>query len=313
MIVVFGSINVDLITPVPKLPVRGETVIGDSYTLVQGGKGANQALAAARGAAPGQRVAMLGTIGPDQWGGFALERLREADVDLSLVAKGRQHTACGFISVDGKGQTLITVSPGANMETNAGALDRLQTPLSAKDWLMLQMEVQLEENWRALAKAKAAGARRVLNLAPAMPIGREVLNDLDVLVVNQPEAQLIGKVNGISGNHLDIARSLAVSHNLTCIATLGDQGSVAIERDGRGWRVARLSVDVVDTTGAGDAYVGYLVSALDRGNPLPEAMRFASAGASLSCETRGAQTAYLPRDAVEARMRELPPAKPIAA
>jgi ribokinase len=313
MIVVFGSINIDLITPVPKLPTRGETVIGDSYTLVQGGKGANQALAAAQGAAKGQRVAMLGTIGPDAWGKVALKRLRDAGVDLSLVSKGKIHTACGFISVDDKGQTLITVSPGANMETRATLIDKLPAPLGPKDWLMLQMEVKLEENWRALAKAKKAGAKRVLNLAPAMPIDERVLDNLDLLIVNQPEAQLIGKVRGVSGNHLAIARALAADHNLTCIATLGDKGSVAIEPNGKGWRVARLSVDVVDTTGAGDAYVGYLVSALDRGEPLQEAMRFASAGASLSCETRGAQTAYLPRTKIEKRARELPPAEQIAA
>src|SRR5215813_8456980 len=112
MIVVFGSLTVDLITPVARLPTRGETVVGGSYTLVPGGKGANQALAAALGADDGQRVAMIGTVGRDAWGDVALEKLRAAGVDLSLIAKGTGHTACGFISVDGHGQTLITVSPG---------------------------------------------------------------------------------------------------------------------------------------------------------------------------------------------------------
>src|SRR5690349_12868254 len=99
MIVVFGSLTVDLITPVERLPTRGETVVGGSYTLVQGGKGANQALAAALGGAAGQRVAMVGTVGSDAWGDFALDRLSAAGVDLSQIAKGREHTACGFISV----------------------------------------------------------------------------------------------------------------------------------------------------------------------------------------------------------------------
>lgn len=312
MIVVFGSINVDLITPVERLPMRGETVVGGDYTLVQGGKGANQALAAALGAAPGLRVAMVGTVGADAWGELALKRLRGAGVDLALIAKGRGHTACGFISVDGQGQTLITVSPGANMETRADALDRLQPGLRHGDWLMLQMEVPLAENWRALEKAKASGAKCVLNLAPAMPVDPAVLAKLDMLIVNQPEAQLIGAVLGIGATeHLDIAREIARRYNLTCIATLGEHGSVAIEANGSGWRVGRIDVDVVDTTGAGDAYVGYLIAALDRGAALPDAMRFASTGASLSCETRGAQSAYLTRTAIETRMRALPPATPI--
>jgi ribokinase len=309
MIVVFGSINVDLITPVERLPTRGETVVGGDYTLVQGGKGANQALAAALGAAAGQGIAMVGTVGTDAWGELALERLRDAGVGLALIGKGRGHTACGFISVDGQGQTLITVSPGANMETRADALDRLQPGLREADWLVLQMEVPLAENWCALEKAKAAGAKCVLNLAPAMPVDPAVLAKLDMLIVNQPEAQLIGRVLGIGATeHLDIAREIARRHDLTCIATLGEHGSVAIESNGDGWRVGRIDVDVVDTTGAGDAYVGYLVSALDRGVALPEAMRFASTGASLSCQTRGAQSAYLTRAVIETRMRNLPPA-----
>lgn len=305
MIVVFGSLTVDLITPVERLPTRGETVVGGSYTLVQGGKGANQALAAALGAADGQRVAMVGTVGSDAWGKVALERLRAAGVDLSNIAKGRGHTACGFISVDGDGQTLITVSPGANMETRADALT-----IGGGDWLVMQTEVTLGENWRALAKAKAAGAKAVLNLAPAMPVEPAVLAQLDMLIVNQPEAQLIGSVLGIgSSEHLVIAREIAKAYDLTCIATLGEHGSVAIEANGHGWRVGRIDVNVVDTTGAGDAYVGYLVAALDRGVALPEAMRFASTGASLSCETRGAQSAYLGRSEIERRMQALAPAE----
>src|SRR6185503_11206242 len=134
-------------------------------TLVQGGKGANQALAAKRGSGADQAVAMVGTIGGDVWGEVALEALRADGVDLSALAKGSGHTACGFISVDGHGQTLITVSPGANRATRA---DRLE--INAGDWRVMQMEVTLEENWRALEKAKAVGARAVLNLAPAMPV-----------------------------------------------------------------------------------------------------------------------------------------------
>jgi ribokinase len=305
MIVVFGSINVDLITPVARLPARGETVVGGDYTLVQGGKGANQALAAALGAAAGQRVAMVGTTGSDAWGGVALERLREGGVDLSAVVVGRGHTACGFISVDREGQTLITVSPGANMETRAALLDRLAPPLAKGDWLVLQMEVALEENWRALARAKAVGARVALNLAPAMPVDAAVLGQLDLLVVNEVEAAFVGAAQGLgTEDPVAIAQALALRHALTCVVTLGESGSIAVEPGGRGWRAGCPAVSAVDTTGAGDAYVGYLVAALDRGAVLSDAMRFASTGASLSCAVRGAQSAYQPREAIERRVGE---------
>jgi len=309
MIVVFGSITVDLITPVAQLPRVGETVIGGDYTIIPGGKGANQALAAALGAAPGQSVAMIGTIGADAWGRLALEHLRKAGVDLTLVGQGERRTACGFIAVDANGQTLITVSPGANMETRADAIAKLRTLLSKDDWLMLQMEVPLEENWRALKAAKAAGARTVLNLAPAMPIDDAILAGLDILIVNQPEAQFIGDRLGLASNNpLDIARTLATRFALTCVATLGEEGSLAVEPNGQAWRIGRPNVTVIDTTGAGDAYTGTLIAALDRGAPLPEAMRFASTAASLACESRGAQSAYRSCAVIKERMRDLAPA-----
>lgn len=306
MIVAFGSITIDLITPVPHLPMRGETVLGQDYAVVPGGKGANQALAAARGANAGQRVALVGTIGSDAWGEAALEHVRAADVDLSAVARGRLRTACGFISVDPQGQTIITAAPGASMETRAVQLDGLSPRLKAGDWLVLQMEIGLEENWRALRAAKAAGARTLLNLAPAMPVDGAVLADLDMLVVNEHEARTLGDLFkiGASGEE-DIARALASRFGLTCVVTLGEAGSLAVEPSDAMWRVGALPIAVVDTTGAGDAYVGYLVAALDGGAPLGEAMRFASAGASLSCTVTGAQTGYLTRAQVLARMAAL--------
>jgi ribokinase len=176
------------------------------------------------------------------------------------------------------------------------------------------MEIPLEENWRALKAAKTAGARTVLNLAPAMPIDDAILADLDILIVNQPEAQFIGDRLGLSSNNpLDIARTLATRFALTCVATLGEQGSLAVEPTGQAWRVGRPNVTVIDTTGAGDAYTGTLIAALDRGQPLHEAMRFASTAATLACESPGAQTAYRRRKEIEGRMSELAPASALTA
>ncbi len=310
MIVALGSITIDLITPVPHLPARGETVLGRDYAVVPGGKGANQALAAARGAQSGQRVVLVGTVGSDAWGEAALEHVRAAGIDLSSVARGRLRTACGFISVDPQGQTIITAAPGASMETRAAQLDELTPRLRRGDWLILQMEIRLEENWRALRAAKATGARTLLNLAPAMPVDAAVLGDLDMLVVNEHEARTLADLFGVPASaYEDIARVLASRFDLTCIVTLGAAGSIAVEATGATWSVGALPVAVVDTTGAGDAYVGYLTAALDSGAPLREAMRFASAGASLSCEVTGAQTGYRARTEVIARMAELAPTR----
>jgi ribokinase len=195
------------------------------------------------------------------------------------------------------------------METRAEAITKLRMPLRASDWLMLQMEVPLDENWRALKTAKAAGTRAVLNLAPAMAVPETALTDLDVLIVNEPEAQFMGDSLGLSTTDpLEIARALAGRFALTCVATLGEGGSIAVEPDGPSWRIGAPKVTVTDTVGAGDAYSGYLIAALDRSLALPEAMRFASTGASLACESRGAQTAYRRREEIEQRMMSLAPA-----
>jgi ribokinase len=170
------------------------------------------------------------------------------------------------------------------------------------------MEVPLEENWRALRSAKATRARTLLNLAPAMPVDEAVLRDLDILVVNEHEARTLADLFGISASgHEEISRALASRFDLTCIVTLGGAGSIAVEPSGARWSVGAPPVPVVDTTGAGDAYVGYLIAALEGGAPLGEAMRFASTGASLSCGVTGAQTGYLARADVMARMADLAP------
>ncbi|HEY5598861.1 MAG TPA: ribokinase [Kiloniellales bacterium] len=303
MIVVFGSLNVDLVMQVARLPRPGETVINGTYFLVPGGKGANQALAAARAAEDATLVAMAGCVGPDDWGGLAIRLLAEAGIDLTALKRGTLPTGCATVCVDAAGENAIAVASGANREAAADQVD--DRWLGTDTWLVLQMEVPAAENWRLIGRAKRRGARIVLNLAPAAAVPPDVLNDLDVLVVNEIEARML-----IDAPAEAAARDLARRHGLTCIVTLGSAGAVAAGPKGV-WQVGTLPVDVVDTTGAGDAFVGVLVAALAAGRPLPEALRRAAVGAALSCTVAGTQSSFAPAVAIANRLADLPPPIPL--
>ncbi len=307
MITVFGSLNVDFVMQVARLPQPGETVLGGRYFLVQGGKGANQACAAARA---GGKVAMAGMVGRDDWGDFALALLREAGADLTAVGRSGTGTACASILVDAAAENAIAVASGANLDARATQVADEQ--LGAGNLLVLQMEVSLPQNWILLERTKTLGARVLLNLAPAAPIPETALDLVDILVVNEIEAAMLDESLGLVGSEADsLADVLASRSGLTTITTLGRQGAVARGPQGA-WSVAAVPVTAVDTTGAGDAFVGCLAAALDEGQAMPEALRFASVGAGLCCTIAGAQSSLAWREQIEARLSDLPPAKEIS-
>lgn len=310
MIVVFGSLNVDIITKVEHLPVPGETVLCPGYLMVPGGKGSNQACAAARAAKgdpalASERIAMIGATGDDDFGPQATAMLADAGVDLSAMAKVPHPTACALIWVDAHGENSIVVASGANLHIRAA-----QVPdafLGPQTTLLLQMEVPAEQNWAVIEKAKAAGTRIVLNVAPAAPVPEAALKAIDVLVVNEIEAAMVAKEVGLAaGSPQESARALADRFALTVIVTLGGAGAAAFTADGA-WAVDALKITPVDTTGAGDAFVGVLAQGLDAGLDLPEAVRRASVGAALACLTLGCQSSYVGGDQIRARLGELPP------
>jgi ribokinase len=174
--------------------------------------------------------------------------------------------------------------------------------------VLCQNEIRMNETALILARAKAAGARTMLNLAPAGPLAAEVLDTLDILVVNEIEAQMAAGTS--EGEPVDLARRLATAHHLTCVVTLGAAGAVAVGPDG-GWQVGSLKIRPVDTTGAGDAFVGVLAAALDAGGSMPEALHRASIGAGLACLAMGAQSAQAHAAEIESRLGELPPPRPL--
>ena len=194
VIVVFGSLNVDLTVPVTHLPEPGETVLGPGYQMVPGGKGANQALAAARA---GGKVAMVGKVGRDGFADVALSELRAGGVDITRVERDEHPTGCALICVDSSGQNQIVLATGAN----ATALER-QVPdewLTPQTVVLMQMEVWPAQNWALVARASARGARILLNAAPAGPIPGIALAALDWLIVNETEAVAVAAGSGSGG------------------------------------------------------------------------------------------------------------------
>jgi ribokinase len=290
MILVFGSINVDLIVPVPRLPAAGETVLGDDYALLPGGKGANQALAARRA---GSEVMLAGAVGRDAFAGIALNLLRRDGVDLALVATVEQATGCAAITVSRAGENMIAVAPGANASARS---ERVPNELlDGRTILLVQMEVPFGETAALIRRARARGARCLLNFAPALPIDLGLLSEIDLLVANEHEAATIGP------DPVQLAGRLRRG----LVVTRGAIGAMAYFADGNRLHVPVLPIDAVDTTGAGDTFVGVLAAALDAGSSLELALRRASAGAGLACLAHGAQSAMPALAEIDAALRRL--------
>jgi len=290
MIVVFGSINVDLVVPVPRLPRAGETVLGGDYALLPGGKGANQALAARRA---GAEVVLAGAVGADSFAGIALDLLHGNGVDTRLVRVVEQPTGFAAIMVSSEGENTIAVAPGANASARSDQVpDEL---LSAVTTLVAQMEVPPSETAMLIRRLRTRGGYSLLNLAPALPIDIALLGEIDLVVANE------GETTGSDPEQL--ARRLRQG----LVVTRGAAGALAILRDGIRIEVPALAIEPVDTTGAGDTFVGVLAAALDLGSTLETALRRASAAAGLACLARGAQTAMPNGAAIAAAVGRLSP------
>ncbi len=302
MLVVFGSINQDMCFALDHLPVPGETILCSGYKMSGGGKGANQALAAARF---GAKTALVGRVGDDGPGMRLLAEIRREGVMTSGVVHSEQPTGCAIVLTDSKGENQITVAQGANAEASAE-----QVPddiLGEGNVVLMQMETSAEHNWDIINRAKENGAKTILNLAPAIHVPLEALQQLDYLIVNELEARQIAGKLGIKAeeNAALLARALAKQGNNTCIVTIGGNGSVAATPDDNIITVPCLPVDIVDTTGAGDAYCGTLAAALHEKMELPEAMKRASVAGSLSCTKRGAQPSFPHISEIEENLENL--------
>ena len=279
MILAFGSINLDLIFPLPHLPTPGETVLGPAMTIEPGGKGANQAVAAAR---DGARVVFAGAVGADALAQDALRLMRATDIDISRVITAEAATGCAAICVDPAGRNLIAVASGANLAARADQVE--PALLGPATTVLLQMEVPRAETEALIHRARAAGSRIILNLAPAAPLAEGALRTVDVLVLNEGEAAFLAAQLGCAAT----AAALHTRLDATIVITLGEQGLEAALPGGP-LRLPANQVQAVDTTGAGDCFTGVLAASLDRGLALPEALARAQAAAALCCTRPGTQ------------------------
>jgi ribokinase len=280
MIVVFGSINLDLIFALPHLPQAGETVLCPGARAEPGGKGANQAVAAAR---DGAAVVMVGAVGRDALAEGTLPLLRQAGVDLSrVVVTPEAGTACAAVQVDHAGHNAIAVGSGANLLTRSAQVeDALLIPATT---LLLQMEVDPAETAALIARAHGRVGRIILNLAPAAALPRAALSAVDILTVNETEAGWLAAHLGVADDAASLRRALGVD----IIRTLGADGLEAATTAGVSLMPAR-AIAPVDTTAAGDCFVGVLAAALDRGDTLTAALGRATAAAALCCTRPGSQ------------------------
>jgi ribokinase len=310
VIVVFGSLNMDLVMAVPALPRPGETVLCPSYRALPGGKGNNQAVAAARA---GGGVRLFGRVGPDGFGAALRSNLAANGIPDGDLRLAEAPTGCAAIAVDPAGENAIAVASGANLETRSG--DVPDAALAPGGFLLAQMEVPAEETRAVLRRAKAAGMRTVLNLAPApaSALGPDLMAALrdavDVLVVNEIEAAALAScLDGgeAPADEAALCRRLSDELRLACVMTLGGRGALACD-GARAWSVGALPVAAVDTTGAGDTFAGALVAAMDAGETLPHALRRAGAAAALACLGRGAQESMPHADRIAAALPGMPP------
>lgn len=304
MIVVFGSLNIDMLMRVERLPLPGETVKCPYYDWVPGGKGANQAVAASR-AQGGAKVAMVGKVGDDGFGTRCLNNLKKEGVNVSGIGLSALPTGCASVIFDRAGENQVIVASGANGDTTAD-----QVPneiLGEGNVVLMQMEVRADENWALIQRADAKGATTILNLAPALAVPKYALEALDYLIVNQIEArQIAGKLDlHIEDDAMKLAHALSKSCNLTCIITVGPHGSVAVQGQ-QGWRMPAMKLDeIVDTTGSGDAFCGAFAAAIHAKKPIQEALRRASIAGSLACTKIGAQSG-MPHDVdIDAHMESI--------
>jgi ribokinase len=293
-ICVVGSLNMDLVVQSPRLPRPGETLLGGPLVTFPGGKGANQAVAAAR---LGAAVTMVGAVADDSFGA-SLKRQLEADGVGLLLDIEKERTGVALITTEPSGENTIVVAPGANAALDPAFVKAAAATLMAVDFVVLGLEVRFEAVQAAAKAARAGKARVLLNAAPARPLSDDFLSSIDVLVVNQHEAV------ALSGGKQDatpdvLLRKLRARGPKLVVITLGAKGAVAMEGQEILTQPA-FKVEAIDAVAAGDAFVGAFTVALAEGRDLAAALRFACAAGALATTRRGAQPSLPRRPEVDA-------------
>ena len=297
-IVVVGSSNIDMVIKTDRIPQGGETVLGGEFVMVPGGKGANQAVCAAK---LGADVKLVARVGDDVFGEKSLENFRSVGIDTQFVTRDKAHpSGVALIGVDAKGENAIIVAPGANAALTPADVDRAKDAIADADVVVLQLEIPAETVNHTIELANELGVRIVLNPAPLRHIPTQVLGKVDVVVPNQHEAAgLLGRVG--EGAELDAesaARELRALGVKAVVITLGSEGAYVAD-DNVSQFIEPMKVKAVDTTAAGDAFTASLACGLSEGFDIVEAARFAARVAAISVTRMGAQPSMPTRNEVE--------------
>ncbi|HWJ35028.1 MAG TPA: ribokinase [Steroidobacteraceae bacterium] len=304
MIIVFGSINMDLVATVKSIVRPGETVLARDYRTFFGGKGANQAIAAGRAAPNGMKVTFAGAVGQDEYGKLCTANLNENGVSAQVSTVLGSPTGVAFISVDDSGENAITVVSGANSRISARQVS--DDMLSLSKVVVLQMESPFAQSSDVAARARQRGCRVLWNLAPVGPeldidSLKLLLARTDFFVVNESEAhQAAVLLKQESADSRETARMIAETYNLVCVVTLGGDGIWAAVPGGTSIEMRPPPTEVIDTTGAGDTFCGVLASGIAEGLHLEQCLERAVAAASLSCTSLGAQSSMPHRVSIDA-------------
>jgi ribokinase len=296
-IVVVGSVNMDLVIRVLRMPAPGETIAGSGFRTIPGGKGANQAVAAAR---MGAQVHLIGSIGGDDFGVRLSGGLADEGIDLTcLSVLEDESTGVAMIILDANGQNSIVLSPGANGRVTPDQIEACADMIAGAHILVCQLETPLTAVARAVDIAHDNGVPVILNPAPAVPLDRSLLAKVNYLIPNETEASLLSAVQVVDRETAEAAaRRLTDEGVKQVLITLGDKGVVCALKDRTMFSVPAISVPVVDTTGAGDTFVGSLAMELASGKPIREAVRYAQYAAALKVTKLGAQTSIPYREEV---------------
>ena len=299
-IVVVGSSNTDMIIKADRIPAPGETVVGGSFATAPGGKGANQAVAAARA---GGDVVFVARVGDDMLGKQAIDGYVKEGIDVSLIQKDpKLATGVALIMVDSTGDNSISVASGANFALTPEDVDRAADAIKDAKMVVFQLESPLDAIQRAAELAKASGVPVLLDPAPAPsePLPREILECVTVVKPNETEAVRLTGIEVVDeATARQAAEKLLELGVQIAIVTLGSAGSYVATKDGVRKSVPAMRVDAVDATAAGDAYSGALAVALAEGKPLDDALAFASKAAALSVQKLGAQPSLPTREEIE--------------
>jgi ribokinase len=297
-IVVIGSINTDMVVRSPQIPAPGQTLMGHSFVTTGGGKGANQAVAAAR---LGARVSLIAKLGGDAFGEMAIENFKKENINTThILVDDNAPSGVAFIVIDDKGENSIVVAPGANALLNEKDILDAETAIEQAAIVLFQLEIPMNTVCEGIRLAKKNDRMVMLNPAPAAAVPEEILSLVDIITPNQSEAFALAgiEVNDITGAQkaCDVLHAKGIS---TVIITMGEKGAYLSSENDKGL-IAGFSVGpVIDTVAAGDTFCGGLAIAISEGKSMRDAIRFANAAAALSVTRRGAQASIPNRKEVE--------------